>query len=264
MMRALYTAASGMEAQQMSMDVISNNLSNVNTNGFKKSRVDFQDLLYEHLRQAGSVDSNGQQLPLGLEVGHGVRPADTQKIFSAGSPTVTNNPLDLMINGDGFFQVTMPNGNLAYTRDGSFKTDANGNVVTADGYPLTPAVTIPPQATGIVVETDGQVQITLPNSQPNQVVGQIQLARMANPAGLQSEGQNLYSATDASGQVDVGTPGVGAMGSIQQGALEGSNVQTVEEMVNLITTQRAYESNTKVITASDSMLSLANNLRSLS
>jgi flagellar basal-body rod protein FlgG len=264
MMRALYTAASGMEAQQMNMDVISNNLANVNTTGFKKSRVDFQDLLYEHLRQAGSIDSNGQQIPLGLEVGHGVRPADTQKIFSVGSPTVTNNPLDLMINGDGFFQVTLPNGNTAYTRDGSFKTDANGNVVTADGYPLTPAVTIPAQATGIVVETSGQVQITLPNNQANQIVGQIQLARMANPAGLESFGQNLYTTTDASGQVDVGTPGVGAIGSIQQGSLEGSNVQTVEEMVNLITTQRAYESNTKVITASDSMLSLANNLRSLS
>jgi flagellar basal-body rod protein FlgG len=262
-MRALYTAASGMEAQQMEMDVISNNLANVNTTGFKKSRVDFQDLLYEHLRQAGSVDSNGQQLPLGLEVGHGVKTADTQKIFSVGSPTVTNNPLDLMINGSGFFQVTLPNGNTAYTRDGSFQTDANGNVVTVDGYPLTPAVTIPPQATGIVVETDGQVQITLPNSQPNQIVGQIQLANVANPAGMSSEGQNLFSVTDASGQVEVGTPGIGNIGSIQQGSLEGSNVQTVEEMVNLITTQRAYESNTKVITAGDNMLSLANNLRSV-
>ena len=246
MMRALWTAASGMEAQQMNMDVISNNLSNVNTTGFKKSRVDFQDLLYEHLRQAGAVDSTGQQLPLGLEVGHGVRPADTQKIFSTGSATVTNNPLDLMINGDGFFQVTMPDGSLRYTRDGSFKTDGNGRVVTSDGYPLEPAVTVPSQATGIIVQTDGQIQ----------------LARVANPAGMQSEGQNLYSTTDASGQVDIGTPGIGAMGAIQQGALEGSNVQTVEEMVNLITTQRAYESNTKVITASDSMLSQANNMRS--
>jgi flagellar basal-body rod protein FlgG len=262
MMRALWTAASGMGAQQLQMDVISNNLANVNTNGFKKSRVDFQDLLYEHLRHAGSVDSAGQQLPLGLEVGHGVRPADTQKIFTTGNATVTNNPLDLMINGDGFFQVTLPNGQIQYTRDGSFKTDANGRVVTADGYPMEPAVTIPSTATGIVVLTNGQVQITLPNGQPNQVVGQIELARVANPAGMESEGQNLFSTTDASGEVQVGTPGVDAIGSIQQGALEGSNVATVDEMVNLITTQRAYESNTKVVTASDLMMQQANTMHS--
>jgi flagellar basal-body rod protein FlgG len=250
-----------MGAQQMQMDVISNNLANVNTNGFKKSRVDFQDLLYEHLRHAGSVDSLGQQLPLGLEVGHGVKPADTQKIFTTGNAQITNNPLDLMINGDGFFQITLPDGQVRYSRDGSLKSDANGRVVTSDGYPLEPAISIPAAATGIVVRSNGEVEITLPNGQANQVVGQIQLARVANPAGMESEGQNLYKTTDASGEVVVGTPGIEGMGTIQPGALEGSNVATVEEMVNLITTQRAYETNTKVITASDVMLQQANNLR---
>lgn len=261
MMRALWTSASGMMAQQLNMDVLSNNLANVNTAGFKKARLEFQDLLYEQLRRAGTVDSLGQQLPLGLEVGHGVRPAATQKIFTTGEIQITNNPLDLMISGDGFFQVSMPDGTLRYTKDGSFKMDGTGRIVTSDGHPLEPPVVIPSEATGIVVRSNGQVEITLPQGQGNEVVGQIQLARVMNPAGLQSESKNMYSLTEATGELTLGTPGLDGFGEINQGALENSNVKVIEEMVNLITTQRAYEVNTKAIQASDEMLSQANNLR---
>jgi flagellar basal-body rod protein FlgG len=250
-----------MMAQQLNMDVLSNNLANVNTAGFKKSRLEFQDLLYEQLRRAGSVDSLGQQLPLGLEVGHGVKPAATQKIFSTGEIQITNNPLDLMIAGDGFFQISMPDGTLRYTKDGSFKADGTGRIVTSDGHPLEPPVVIPAEATGVVIRANGQVEITLPQGQGNEVVGQIQLAKVMNPAGMQSESQNLYSVTDATGEVTVGTPGLDGFGEINQGSIESSNVKVVEEMVNLITTQRAYEVNTKAIQASDDMLSQANNLR---
>lgn len=261
MMRALWTSASGMMAQQLQLDVLANNVANVNTTGFKKSRVEFQDLLYEHLRHAGTVDSLGQQLPLGLEVGHGVRPAATQKIFSVGDVQITNNPLDLMVAGDGFFQISMPDGTLRYTRDGSLKMDANGQLVTTDGHPLEPPVVIPATATGIVVRSNGQIEITLPQGQGNQVVGQMQLAKVINPAGMESVGKNLFMTTDASGEVVVGTPGLDGFGEITQGALENSNVKVVEEMVNLITTQRAYEVNSKAIQAADTMLQQANNLR---
>jgi flagellar basal-body rod protein FlgG len=261
MIRALYTAASGMLSQQFNMDVLSNNLSNVNTTAFKGSTAEFQDLLYEHLRLPGTIDSGGQQLPMGLEVGHGVKAAASQLNFAAGSPTQTGNPLDMMIQGSGFFQVTMPDGTTAYTRDGNFSSDGNGSVVTTDGHPLDPPITIPSAATGIVVTATGEVQITLPSNQPNQVVGQIQIANFPNPAGLTSEGANLYNSTVASGQVQVNTPGQNGLGTIAQGFLEGSNVQVVTEMVNLITTQRAYEVNGKVVTACDTMLQEANNLR---
>jgi flagellar basal-body rod protein FlgG len=250
-----------MMAQQLNMDVLSNNLANVNTTGFKKARLEFQDLLYEQLRRAGTVDSLGQQLPLGLEVGHGVRPAATQKIMTTGDIQVTNNPLDLMISGDGFFQISMPDGTLRYTKDGSFKMDGTGRIVTSDGHPLEPPLVIPAEATGIVVRSNGQVEITLPQGQGNQVVGQIQLARVMNPAGMESDSQNMYSVTDATGELTLGTPGLDGFGEINQGALENSNVKVVEEMVNLITTQRAYEANTKTVQASDDMLSQANNLR---
>ncbi len=260
MMRALWTAASGLEAEQMKMDVLSNNLANVDTTGFKASRADFEDLLYSQLRRAGTVDQFGQQLPLGLEVGHGVRTADTFKNFTEGTINVTNNPLDLCINGQGFFQITLPDGSLAYTRAGNLQMDGSGRVVTSDGYLLNPPVTIPPDATGIVVTTTGQVQITLPTGN-NQIVGQIQLANFLNPAGLQSMGSNLFQATDASGQLYIGTPGTETLGFLQQGALEQSNVSVVTEMVNMITAQRSYESDTKVITVADTMLSLANNMR---
>ncbi len=260
MFRAMYTAASGMYTQQFNMDVLANNLANVNTTGFKASRVEFQDLLYQQLRQAGSIDSLGQQLPLGLEVGSGAKTAATQKMFSQGSGQQTNNPTDLMVNGDGFFQVSMPDGTIAYTRDGSFQVDGSGNLVTANGYQIQPPINIPSQATGIVVRSDGQVQITLPQGQPNQVVGQLQLVKFVNPAGLTSNGQNLYTATDATGTPQVGTPGLDGLGTISQGFLESSNVQVTDEMVNLIMTQRAYESDTKVIQAGDTMLSDANQL----
>ncbi len=262
MMRALWTAASGMATQQFSMDVLSNNLANVNTTGFKKSRAEFQDLLYEQLRHAGTVDSLGQQLPLGLEVGHGSRPVATEKIFSSGEVQITNNPLDLMVNGDGFFQVTMPDGTVRLTRDGSFKSDADGQIVTADGHPLEPPVIVPGNATGVVIRTNGEVQITLPQGQANQVIGQIQLAKVVNPAGMESDGKNLYSTTDASGEITLGTPGIDGFGEIGQGQLENSNVSVIDEMVGLITTQRAYEANSKTIKAADDMLSQANNLRS--
>lgn len=262
MMRALFTAASGMKAQQLNMDTIANNLANTNTYGFKKTRVEFQDLLYEHLRLAGSIDSLGQQLPVGLEVGNGVKPAASQKIFSQGEIQQTGNPLDMMISGDGFFQVSMIDGTINYTRDGSFKMDGTGKLVTSDGHPLEPQIIIPPQATGVVIRENGEVQITLPQGQSNQVVGQIQIAKFLNPAGLSSVGQNLFSITDATGEAVLTTPGLEGSGTLQQGMLESSNVKTVEEMINLIMTQRAYESNTKVITASDTMLNEANNLRS--
>lgn len=261
MMRALWTSASGMITQQFNMDVISNNLANANTYGFKKSRAEFQDLLYEHLRRAGTIDSLGQQLPLGIEVGHGAKPAATQKIFSHGDVVNTGNPLDLMVQGDGFFQISMPDGTIQYTRDGSFKADGNGRVVTTDGHPVEPPIIIPSEATGIVVRSNGEVQITLPLGQPNQVVGQLTMARFPNPAALESVGENMYRKTEATGDLIEGTPGLEGFGSIAQGFLESSNVKVVEEMVNLIVTQRAYEVNTKAIQASDEMLSQANNLR---
>jgi flagellar basal-body rod protein FlgG len=250
-----------MMTQQLNMDTLSNNLANVNTTGFKKSRVEFQDLLYQQLRLAGSIDSLGEQLPLGLEVGHGARPAATQKIFSQGDVQQTDNPLDIMIKGDGFFQIAMPDGSIAYSRDGSFKLDGTGKVVTSDGHPLEPAITIPPEVTNVVIRENGEVQVTTAGSDTNQTVGQIQLAKFLNPAGLTSQGNNLYTTTDAAGEPMVNQPGVDGVGSLAQGFLESSNVKVVEEMVKLIMTQRAYEVNTKAIQASDDMLNLANNLR---
>lgn len=261
MMRALWTSASGMLTQQFNMDVLSNNLANVNTSGFKKSRAEFQDLLYEHLRRAGTIDSMGQQLPLGVEVGHGAKVSATQKIFTQGDVTNTGNPLDVMVQGQGFFQIVMPDGTMQYTRDGSFKADGSGRLVTTDGHPVEPAITIPPEATGVVIRSNGQVEITLPLGQPNQTVGQLMLTRFPNPAGLESVGENMFAATDASGNMSEGVPGQEGFGTVAQGFLEASNVKVVEEMVNLIVTQRAYEVNTKAIQASDEMLSQANNLR---
>jgi flagellar basal-body rod protein FlgG len=261
MMRALWTSASGMLTQQFNMDVLSNNLANVNTSGFKKSRAEFQDLLYEHLRRAGTIDSMGQQLPLGVEVGHGAKVSATQKIFTQGDVTNTGNPLDVMVQGQGFFQIVMPDGTMQYTRDGSFKSDGSGRLVTTDGHPVEPAITIPPEATGVVIRSNGQVEITLPLGQPNQTVGQLMLTRFPNPAGLESVGENMFAATDASGNMSEGVPGQEGFGTVAQGFLEASNVKVVEEMVNLIVTQRAYEVNTKAIQASDEMLSQANNLR---
>lgn len=261
MMRSLWTAGSGMIAQQFNIDTIANNLANVNTVGFKRSRVDFQDLLYQTVRFAGSPVTAGTQIPTGLQVGHGVRPVSTQKIFTTGTFKQTDNPLDLMIEGDGFFQVLMPDGQLAYTRDGAFKIDGQGRLVTSDGFVVQPEITIPSDAVSVNVGTDGTVSVlTSGNNQP-QNLGQLQLARFINPAGLRSMGRNLFAATAASGAPMTGAAGLDGLGSIAQGYLEMSNVQVVEEMVNMILAQRAYEVNSKAIQASDEMLQTANNLR---
>lgn len=261
MMRSLWTAASGMIAQQFNIDSIANNLANVNTVGFKRSRVDFQDLLYQTVRYAGSPVSAGAQLPTGIQVGHGVRPVSTERIFTTGTFKQTDNPLDLLIEGDGFFQVLLPDGTTAYTRDGALKIDGQGRLVTSDGFTLQPEITIPADAVSINVGTDGTVTVLVSGSNQPQNLGQIRLARFINPAGLRSLGRNLFAATAASGAPQEGTPGLDGLGNIAQGYLEMSNVQVVEEMVNMILAQRAYEVNSRAIQASDEMLQTANNLR---
>ncbi|MEW6045868.1 MAG: flagellar basal-body rod protein FlgG [Bacillota bacterium] len=261
MMRSLWTSASGMSGQQFTVDTIANNLANVNTAGFKKSRVDFQDLLYQTLRFAGTPVTAGAQIPTGIQVGHGVRPVATVKIFSQGTFRETDNPLDLVIEGDGFFQILLPDGTVAYTRDGAFKKDSEGRIVTSDGFVLEPEIIVPQDAVEVSVGSDGTVSaVLLGDSQPI-TIGTIELARFVNPAGLRSYGRNLFLATAASGQPIVGQPGMDGFGSIAQGFLEMSNVQVVEEMVNLILAQRAYDANSKAIQASDDMLNTANNLR---
>lgn len=260
-MRSLWTAASGMQAQQFNIDTISNNLSNVNTTGFKKSRVDFQDLLYQTVRFAGSPITQGAQIPTGIEIGHGVRPVATQKMFTTGTFKQTDNPFDLAIEGEGFFQVLMPDGTISYTRDGAFKQDGEGRLVTSDGLPLEPEIIVPEDTVELTIGTDGTVAVMLTGDSEPQSIGMIELARFVNPAGLSSFGRNLFHATTASGAPMVGTPGLDGFGVIAQNFLEMSNVQVVEEMVNLIISQRAYESNSKAIQASDDMLQTANNLR---
>jgi flagellar basal-body rod protein FlgG len=261
MMRSLWTAASGMNGQQYNIDTIANNLANVNTTGFKKSRVDFQDLLYQSIRYAGSPVTEGAQIPTGIQMGHGVRTVATQKIFTQGTFRQTDNPLDLVIENDGFFQVLLPDGQVAYTRDGAFKLDGNGRVVTSDGFFLEPEIVIPEDAVEVTVGADGTVSVTIPGSTEPVFLRQIELARFINPAGLQSWGRNLYMATASSGAPIIGTASLDGFGIIAQGFLEMSNVQVVEEMVNMITSQRAYEVNSKAIQASDDMLQTANNLR---
>lgn len=258
MMRALWTASTGMLAQQLNIDVIANNLSNVNTAGFKKSRVEFQDLIYETLRGAAPAPYGGY-VPTNLAVGHGVRPAATQRLFSAGNLQPTQNPLDVAIEGDGFFVVELPDGSVAYTRDGSFKINGDGDLVTSDGYLVLPGINIPPGATDLAIAPDGTISYKLDGET---VTGdQITLARFPNPAGLEAIGRNLFRDTGAAGYVEDGLiPGEGC-GTLTGGYLEMSNVQVVEEMVNMITAQRAYEINAKAITAADEMLGVANNLR---
>lgn len=262
MIRSLFTAATGMIAQQMNIDTIANNLANVNTVGFKKSRVDFQDLLYETLKPAGTETTAGTTLPEGIQIGHGTRPASISKVFSPGAAIQTGNPLDLMIEGDGFFQVELPDGTTAYTRDGSFKLNAQGTVLTADGYPLTPAITIPTDAEIITVGADGTVSVRVPGDNTPQNLGTIQLARFPNAAGLDARlGRNLLLETQASGPPTQGQPGVDGLGTLAQGFLENSNVQVVEEILQMIIAQRAYEANSRVITTADEMLQTANNMR---
>jgi len=261
MLRSLFTAASGMSAQQLNVDVIANNISNVNSTGFKRSRVDFQDVLYQTERVPGTATSSTTQVPTGIQVGLGTRPGAVFRIFSQGTFQQTGNPLDLVIEGDGFFQVLKPDGEIAFTRDGALKLDFNGRVVNSDGIPLEPDITIPQEAQSISVGMDGTVSVTLPQQPQPQEVGQLQLVRFLNPAGLQAEGRNLFVQTVASGEPINGIAGEEGLGSIAQGFLEMSNVKVVEEMVQMIIALRAYEVNSKAIQTSDEMLSIANNVR---
>lgn len=261
MMRSLYTAATGMQAQQLNMDVIANNLANVNTVGFKKSRADFQDLLYQEMRPAGATVAQGATSPTGLEVGLGVKPGATETMFDQGTLQNTGNNLDVAIEGDGFYKVLLPDGTNGYTRDGAFKRDVQGKLVNSDGYAIQPEVTIPADATSIAIGKDGTVSITRGSSNVPENIGKISLTRFSNPAGLQHLGGNNYQETAASGSPTEGTPAQAGFGTLAQGTLEMSNVQIVQEMVNMITAQRAYEVNSKAIQTSDEMLQTANQLR---
>jgi len=261
MIRSLWTAASGMQAQTLNIDVIANNLANVNTSGFKKSRADFQDLLYETLSPAGVASSTGSKMPTGIQVGHGTRPVAIQKIFMQGDYQYTKNELDMGIEGDGFFQILQPNGEVAYTRAGSFKLSADGEIVNSDGFLMEPAISIPLDSTSISIGVDGTVSVLQAGQATATEVGTIELVKFVNPAGLNSMGKSLYLETSASGDPVTGTAGEDGLGSIAQGYLEMSNVSVVDEMVNMITAQRAYEINSKSIQASDEMLQMANNLK---
>jgi flagellar basal-body rod protein FlgG len=261
MMRSLWTAASGMAAQQANIDVVSNNLANVNTTGFKKSRTDFQDLMYQTMRQSGTATGPDTQLPTGIQLGSGVRQVATQKIYTDGSFQSTGNELDVAIEGDGFFQIAMSDGTIAYTRDGSFKKDSQGRMANSEGYPLEPEITIPEGATKVAISADGRVSVTLPGQAAPQELGQMQLVRFVNPAGLDSIGRNMVKETAASGAPVTGNPGADGAGTLMQKYLEMSNVQVVDEMVNMIVAQRAYEINSKAITTSDQMLEQAANLK---
>ena len=254
MIRSLWIAKTGLDAQQTQLDVISNNLANVGTAGFKRSRAVFEDLLYQSLRQPGAQSSQQTQLPTGLTVGTGVRPVATEKIFTQGNLQQTGNNLDIAVNGAGFFQVQLPDGTTAYTRDGSFHLDAQGQLVTSSGYPLQPAITIPANALTITVARDGTVTVAQQGQATPTQVGALQLANFINAAGLQSQGENLYVETAASGTPTTNTPGANGLGTLSQGYVETSNVNVVEELVNMIQTQRAYEINSKAVQTSDQML----------
>ncbi len=254
MIRALHTASSGMNAQQMNIDNIANNLSNVNTVGFKRSRMNFQDLVYQNLQVPGTPSTDNTIYPTGLQIGLGIRPISSQKHYAQGVLMQTENPLDLSIEGDGFFQVTMPDGSIAYTRDGGFKIDGEGNLVTSEGYMVEPAINIPVDSVAVSVGVDGTITALAPGDNEPQEVGRINLARFANPAGLMNIGRNLLKETAASGDPVVGDPGQEGMGSISSGFLEMSNVDVVKEMVEMIRAQRAYQINSRVIRGSDEML----------
>jgi flagellar basal-body rod protein FlgG len=261
MIRSMWAAASGMQAQTMNIDVIANNLANVTTTGYKRSRAEFQDLLYETMQPPGGSTSENTQAPTGIQLGHGVRPVAVAKNFTTGELQLTKNELDLAIEGNGFFQVTQPTGTTAYTRAGAFKLDKDGRIVTSDGLLLDPEITVPNDAISLSVGMDGTVSVLQAGTSTPRNLGAIQLARFTNPAGLQSLGKNLFVPTDASGTAITGTAGDNNFGTIAQGFLESSNVSVVDEMVNMITAQRAYETNSKVVQASDDMLQTANNLK---
>ncbi|MDR7308556.1 flagellar basal-body rod protein FlgG [Rhodoferax saidenbachensis] len=254
MINSLWISKTGMEAQQMQLDVISNNLANVSTNGFKKAHAVFEDLMYQNLRQVGSNSSEQSTLPTGLQVGLGVRTVATSRTFSQGNLQQTNNNLDVAIQGNGFFQVTMPDGTTGYTRDGAFQLDNQGRVVTSSGLLVQGGITVPANATNLSIAQDGTVSATVPGTTTPQTVGTITTASFINPAGLEPKGQNVYQETAASGQPNAGVPGSNGLGAVMQGFVETSNVNVVQELVTMIQTQRAYEMNSKAIQTSDQML----------
>jgi len=264
MIRSLYTAATGMQAQQLYMDTISNNLANINTNGFKRSRMEFQDLIYQTIKEPAVRNQEGEMAPVGIEVGLGVKPGATQKNFEQGSLTHSGNMMDVAIQGDGFFQIDLPDGTTAYSRDGSFKINSDGTLVNSDGYPLSPQINVPQNASDFGVDAaTGKVTVVLSGAQTSTQIGQIELARFVNPAGLKSVGGNLFTETEASGQPIIGAPGDESMlgTTLMQQYSEASNVQIVDEMVNMIGAQRAYEIVSKSIQVSDEMLQTANSLK---
>lgn len=262
MLKSLNTAATGMKAQQLNMDVIANNLANVSTMGFKKARAEFEDLLYDNLKEPGSATGANSISPTGVQVGLGAKAAAVEKDFSQGSTKITNAPFDIEINGAGFFPVQTPSGQIAYTRDGAFKKGPDGRLQDRNGNLLQPEIVIPPAANGVEIGTDGKVEVTTAENQITpQVVGNIQLVSFVNPAGLKSLGGNLYVPSNSSGLPQQGVPGQNGLGMLAQGQLETSNVNIVDEMVNMITAQRAYETNSKAVQASDQMLQSVNNLR---
>ncbi|MDI1471794.1 MAG: flagellar basal-body rod protein FlgG [Thermodesulfovibrio sp.] len=261
MLRSLFTASTGMYAQQLNVDVISHNLANVNTTGFKKGRAEFQDLLYQNIIPPGAPSDDGTQYPTGIQVGLGVRPVAVAKFFTPGDLVNTGNSLDLAIDGDGFFQVTLPDGTIAYTRAGNFRIDRDGRIVTNDGYPIEPGITVPTDATSITVGADGRVTVLQPGTVAPVEIGTIELARFVNPGGLRAIGKNLFLETDASGAPTTGAPGTEGRGTIIQGFLEMSNVNIVEELANLIIAQRAFDINSKAVQTSDEMLQTVSALK---
>ncbi|MGL1931430.1 MAG: flagellar basal-body rod protein FlgG [Desulfotalea sp.] len=260
MYRSLWTGTTGMQAQQLNLDVIANNLANVNTTGFKKSNVDFQDLLYQNMKVPGTQTSPDTQSPTGILIGLGVKPAAVTKVFTQGDLIQTENDLDVAIEGRGFFQIEQPDGNIAYTRAGAFKRDSDGRMTSSDGYPLVPGITIPDGVTQITIGQSGIVSVIFDDAADLVEVGTIELVGFTNPAGLSAIGQNLFEETAASGTATIGTPGDEGYGLLIQKYLEGSNVNIVEEMTNMITTQRAYEINSKTIKTSDEMMQTTNDL----
>ncbi len=261
MIRSLFIAATGMEAQKLNIDVISNNLANVNTVGYKKSRADFEELIYQELKTPGATSAEGAQIPTGIQVGLGVRPVAVQKTFQQGDFVHTENNLDMVIEGDGFFQITMPDGTVAYTRAGTFKLDSEGRIVSSDGYSIEPSITVPANTLSITVGTDGKITVLQAGSSTPTEIGQIELARFINPGGLKSIGKSLYIPTASSGEAASGTPGTEGLGTVAQGFVEMSNVNVVEEMVNMIVSQRAYEINSKAVQMADEMLQITNNMK---
>jgi flagellar basal-body rod protein FlgG len=260
MLRALYTAASGMEAQQLNIDTIAHNLANINTSGFKSRKAQFQDLLYQNMRQAGSSNTATTEIPVGLQVGLGTKPVASDIIFTQGDFSATNNPLNIVIQGQGFFQIRQANGQTAYSRNGNFQLNRDGNIVTSEGDLLDPQITIPQDQIGISIGSDGTVSVKQAGQSQEQQVGRIELAYFQNPSGLQSMGKSLFTSTQSSGDAVTGTPGENGLGTLLSGYIEQSNVSVVEEMVNMIVSQRAYEANSKVIRTADEMFTQANNV----